>query len=322
MALLLALYQLKRVHGGRGELAVAHFNHGLRPEADADEAWLQDICVQLSLPFVTGRGDVHVLAAEQGDGIEAAARSARLAFLKKSAGERGARFVVTAHTADDQVETVLFRVLRGTGIAGLAGIHRVRALSEATSLIRPMLSICREEVVVYLHALNQDWRDDASNRETVHTRNRIRHELLPLLRRKFNPQVDNALLRLARQAGATDELIQDAVDETKKRCVHIECVHIENVESTANEKQRVVVQIDAGRLSLECGLLIAEVCRATWREAGWPEQAMTESHWLRLVDLVCECSAPSREHLPNGILAEREKDKLILTAESSGSVQE
>ncbi len=124
VALLRGLAALKRQAGGEGRLIVAHLNHHLRPEADEDSRFVAELAKRLELPFEGGNAAVAELAARQGDGVEVAAREARYSFLRQTAEKFGARYVAMAHTTDDQVETVLLNVLRGTGLAGLAGMPR------------------------------------------------------------------------------------------------------------------------------------------------------------------------------------------------------
>lgn len=300
VALARGLYRLKTLHGGSGELVAAHFHHNLRPEADVDQAWLAALCDRLGLPFMTGRGDVRAVAAEQGDGIEAAARSARLAFLQETAEYCGARLVATAHSSDDQVETVLFRILRGTGLGGLGGIRRARPLSESVTLIRPMLQATRANAREYLTTIGQEWREDATNADHRFTRNRIRHHLLPRLRNDYNSNVDDAILRLARQAKAVAELLECQANALADQCVRIDEAPVVGQEPSGN-----LVRIRTSVLIGEHPLLIAEVCRVTWRKAGWHEQAMTEAHWQWLVDLVRGQASPPNRSLPGNILAER-----------------
>ena len=132
VALLRAVAALKT--GGAGRLCVAHFNHKLRDQADEDQQFVVALCKQIGLSCETGASDVAQLAANEGEGIEPAARRARYEFLKQAAGRVGARFVLTAHTADDQAETILHRIIRGTGIAGLAGMSRSRRLGQCHAL--------------------------------------------------------------------------------------------------------------------------------------------------------------------------------------------
>ena len=135
MALLRAIFRLKTA--GEGRVIAAHCNHQLRPaEADADEAFVVDLCRRLGVACEVGRA---ALDPDGGDGVEAAAREARYRFLEETADRVGARYVVTAHTADDQAETILHRILRGTGVGGLGGMSRTRPLGQAT-LLRPLLT--------------------------------------------------------------------------------------------------------------------------------------------------------------------------------------
>ena len=171
VALLRAMAALKA--GGEGRLCAAHLNHQLRPDAETDERFVVELCGRLGVPCEVGRMDVGRLAAQAGEGLEAAARKARYRFLKQTAGRLGARFVATAHTADDQAETILHRIVRGTGIRGLAGMARARRLGHAT-LVRPLLGVRRAELQAYLDAIGQPCRHDPSNLDPRFTRNRIR----------------------------------------------------------------------------------------------------------------------------------------------------
>ena len=139
VALLRAIVALKTA--GEGRLVAAHLNHQLRPaEAEADQALVVELCRRLGVACEVGRVRLDLAGPEGRDGLEAAARRARYQFLEATAARLGARFVVTAHTADDQAETILHRILRGTGIGGLSGMARARPLGPAT-LIRPLLAV-------------------------------------------------------------------------------------------------------------------------------------------------------------------------------------
>ena len=158
MALLRALVAAKasaasvaRSSGAAGRVFAGHVNHQLRGRgSDDDEAWLREECHRLGVPLVVRRSNTAALAARDGDGIEAAARDERYRLLVEMADEVGARFVATAHTRDDQAETVLFRLVRGSGLRGLAGMPRSRALSPSVTLVRPLLACGREDSRTYL----------------------------------------------------------------------------------------------------------------------------------------------------------------------------
>ena len=169
-----------------------HLNHCLRgAESDRDEAFCRALCAGLGVPLTVERIDVAAARAA-GEGIEAAAR--RIRYARLTAAAQGAK-IATAHTADDNLETMLFHLVRGTGPKGLAGIPPVRG-----QVIRPLLGVTRAAVEAYLHALGQDYVTDSTNADDAYTRNRIRHEVVPVLR-QINPAVSGAAARLARCCG-------------------------------------------------------------------------------------------------------------------------
>jgi tRNA(Ile)-lysidine synthase len=171
---------------------IAHFNHKLRSEeSDQDERFVGAIAARLSLPFYLRSSPID--AADTAGNLEQSARRARRDFFRSLIRDRAADRVALGHTRDDQAETVLFRILRGSGLAGLAGIHPVTA----DGLIRPLIEVTRAQIEEALRARSLDWREDSSNRNRRFARNRIRHDLLPQLARDWNPQVSQALANLA-----------------------------------------------------------------------------------------------------------------------------
>jgi tRNA(Ile)-lysidine synthase len=179
-------------------LSAVHVHHGLRgTEADADEAFVRELCEQLGVPLVVERVDVAGRQAAEREGLEAAARELRYRAFWELLKSGGADVVATAHTLDDQAETVMMRLLRGAWTEGIGGIAPVVEDKERQGrIVRPMLGLRREEVEAYLRGRGQVWREDATNRDVSLTRNRVRHELMPVLR-VFNPGVDGALARLS-----------------------------------------------------------------------------------------------------------------------------
>ncbi|HOX05813.1 MAG TPA: tRNA lysidine(34) synthetase TilS [Planctomycetota bacterium] len=188
-ALAAALAELVAAGELRAELVLAHFDHAIRPDSARDAEWVGGLARRLGAGFVVERGDVPALASRDGLGIEEAARNARLAFLERAAANCGARFVATGHTADDQAETVLFRIMRGAGVRGMAGIPSERPISPARPevlLVRPMLETTRREVLAYLAERKLDYLTDPTNRDTANqARARIRHETLPALEERL-----------------------------------------------------------------------------------------------------------------------------------------
>jgi tRNA(Ile)-lysidine synthase len=195
MALLSILHDLS------GELkfhvAVAHFDHQIRAaaEREAERSLVEDFAKSLGLPFYSGTADVRARVAESGDTLEEGARKARYQFLGAVADEIKATRIATGHTTTDQAETVLMRIIRGTGIRGLAGIPTRRG-----RIVRPLLCLDRDQTRSYCEARGIPYVIDSTNDDATMARNRIRAELLPLLESSYNNQVEANLLRLARNA--------------------------------------------------------------------------------------------------------------------------
>jgi tRNA(Ile)-lysidine synthase len=186
-ALLLLLHQLSSDLGC--VLSACHFNHRLRgEESDQDERFVRELADRLGLDFHLARADVRRAAESAGANLEAKARELRYAFFHSLVDEGQADRIAVGHTADDQAETVIQRLLRGSGTRGLAGIYPV----VGERIIRPLLEARRSEIVDWLEARGQTWREDPSNRDLRLSRNRIRHELLPALH-QFNPHVVETL---------------------------------------------------------------------------------------------------------------------------------
>jgi tRNA(Ile)-lysidine synthase len=198
VALLLILFELKEKLGIVP--SVVHFNHKLRGRAsDADEKFVAKLAERLELPFFSDREDISGKSKRERINLEDAARRARYAFFERLAADRQLDKIAVAHTADDQAETVISHILRGTGLAGLGGIH-----PEFGCVFRPLLHFRRADLRAYLRSRRQDWRADATNRDTKRTRARIRLKLMPLLEKQFQPAVVDHLCRLAALARADD----------------------------------------------------------------------------------------------------------------------
>jgi tRNA(Ile)-lysidine synthase len=201
---LLHLYMRLRDEG-RASIAAATFDHGLRGQAGADDAlFVAETCAAWGVPCVVGRAT----SAPPDSGVEAWARDQRYAFLAAAALDIRARTIATAHNADDQAETVLANIIRGTGVQGLRGMlmHGTIPSAGRTGLFRPMLDVSHADLVAYCRQCGLAWREDATNDDTRFRRNWIRHAILPLLR-EANPDVTGALTRLAQIVHDYDELL-------------------------------------------------------------------------------------------------------------------
>jgi len=187
-------------------LSVVHFNHQLRgAESDRDEEFAAGLARQHSLDLHCDRGDVAAFAECHHLSLEEAGRKARYEFFRKLLRGGCLDRVATAHTLDDQAETVLLRIARGAGSRGLAGIYpRLSVPGSQFSVVRPLLSVRRNALAAYLSELRQAWREDASNRDLRHARNRVRHGILPRLEANLNPRVREALAETAEIARAEE----------------------------------------------------------------------------------------------------------------------
>lgn len=201
VALLLTLVKANHAKEPLGVvLSAVHVHHGLRgADADADEAFVRELCERLGVPLVVERVDVAARQAAEREGIEEAARELRYAVFWELMKSGKAEVVATAHTLDDQAETVVMKLLRGAwteGIGGIAPVVETAGQRQRGRIVRPLLGVRRPEVEAYLRQHGQTWREDATNRDVSLTRNRVRHELMPTLR-KFNPGIDITLARLS-----------------------------------------------------------------------------------------------------------------------------
>lgn len=168
-------------------LFAAHVNHGLRgKESDEDEAFVRKLCFESEVPLFVCRADVAALAKENKCGLEEAGRNKRYSFFQELADREQLNKIATAHHAGDNVETVLMRLIRGTGPLGLGGIP-----CRNGQVVRPLLYVNRTDIETYLQINGLAWREDSSNKETVYTRNRVRHQLVPMLETEFNPDFRN-----------------------------------------------------------------------------------------------------------------------------------
>lgn len=217
LVLLHILRRLSIAH--RWRLAVAHFNHQLRGRAsDADETLVRHAAAALKLPFVAGRADVKAFARRSKLSLEMAARKLRHEFLARAARRRKMAVVALAHHADDQVELFFLRLLRGAGGEGLAGMkwQSPSPADPEIALIRPLLDCSKPELLAFGRENKIRFREDATNFSNDFLRNRVRHELLPLLRKKYQPGLNQAVLRLMEIVGAEAELADAAARRWQK----------------------------------------------------------------------------------------------------------
>ncbi len=278
----------------------AHINHGLRgADSDADAAWVAALAKRLGIECHVRSADLHARLAD-GQSVEEAARNARYELLAEIATTENCSTIAVAHTADDQTETVLHHLIRGTGLTGLSGMPKSRPLTESVRLYRPLLTIRRRQIEDWLTELGQDFRTDASNQNLGFTRNRIRHDLLPLLEEQFNPAFRQVLASLSDQAAEAAAFLRRQAEDLADRAV----------QSATPEKLR----IDCSILQSVDAVLIRETLRVIWSRAGWPLKRMGYREWQRLAELVADGPAAN---LPGQIDARRRGTLLVLTRPAS-----
>lgn len=195
---------------------IAHFNHMLRgKDADEDEAFVKGLAQKYHIPFTSRKVDIRKIKAEEKGSLEETARRARHAFFREIALNIGANKIALAHNFDDQAETVLHRIIRGTGLRGLKGMAPIRLLSRKADLfiIRPLLEIERREIEAYLKERNIPSKIDATNLDQAITRNRIRYSLIPQIEKDFNPKIKIALAKLGQTSASFYILLREIAKE-------------------------------------------------------------------------------------------------------------
>ena len=256
-------------------LTVAHFNHGLRgAESDGDEQFAIDSCRQLGIDVQTARAATDSLdQTKTGIGLESAARNARYDFLRATAEKIGARYVLTAHTADDQAETVLHNICRGTGLAGVAGIPFARPINEALTVVRPLLRITRDEVVGYLKELGQPYRTDTSNQSDQYTRNRIRNQVIPLLETQVNSATRGHLCQLA-------QIAREAMESLDLTAANLD------LESAITLQTALEIHLDREILRKSPDLIAVHFLKRCWAQQDWPLRDMDVNRWEKVMTIV------------------------------------
>lgn len=286
-ALLRGLVQLQPEFGW--ELTAAHFDHRLRGvESAADAAWVRELAAKLQVPSCIGAAEEDLPRDEE------SARRQRYTFLELASRESDCPLIATAHTADDQAETVLHHLFRGTGVAGLKGIPVERSLTAGLTIVRPMLGVTRAQVLGFLESLGQDFRRDSTNADVKLTRNWLRHDILPVLQQRW-PQVAVTLCRLAEQA----EELSAAMSQLARELLSAALV----------DDGAEVVRVRVSPLMDRPRHLVRQMFVELWHDRGWPLQDMSYEQWNRLADLVLTDGACT---LPGGVEARRRGGLLIL----------
>jgi tRNA(Ile)-lysidine synthase len=282
-------------------LCVVHLNHGLRGEAaDADEVFVAGLAGELVVPFLASRQDVAALARQNHWNLEDAGRRSRYGYFEQLVRDGQCTKIAVAHTADDQAETLLARIIRGTGSRGLVGIHPVRG-----AVIRPLLSVRREELREYLREKGQDWREDASNRDTTRLRARLRHQLLPLIERDFAPEIVERLTNLAELQSGEEEFWNALVEEQVKASLAQSGGEISiGIEQLLSPLPQLAQRRDAS-LALSRRMILELL-----RQAAGGESDFDAEHVHQVLHLAGKSQSGRRIELPHGVQVVRVFDRL------------
>lgn len=259
-------------------VVAAHFNHRWRGDAsNADAEFVRQLCLSLGIKLVEGEAAVETQAKKS----EQSARDARYRFLACAAYEVGADYVVTGHTADDRIETMLFNLMRGSGLAGLAAPRHFRPLDDLV-LARPLLGVYRWEILDYLGTLNQQYRTDVSNLDQRYARNFIRYKLLPTARQHFSHTLDRQLLSMAELAEeamlAIETLGAQWLDEASQTSAKLLPVDGLAPRFLLNEPWMAM----QNSFRDKPWPVVREGLRQLWLARKWPLGSMSRKHWDRV----------------------------------------
>jgi len=279
-------------------LRMAHLDHALREGSRGDAAFVEALGRRWRIPTTVERRDVGTMCSKEGWSLEEGARRVRYQFLLDEAKRYSASVVALAHTADDQAETVLMRLIRGAGVTGLRGMPMRRPLGPDVWVVRPLLECWREDVVAFLTREQLGARHDASNDDRRFLRNRIRHELLPLVAREYNPNIKAALVQLAGQCASDVAFLQDEASRQWKRVVK-------------EHGAPPAVTIAIAKFLRQPKALQRQVVRRAISRVRGDLNAFEYRHWLEAERLFTERGAGSHVDLPGGIQLRRESDRVV-----------
>lgn len=298
VGLMFAMLRLSRTGAIDAKLVVGHVNHKLREQAaDADQAFVVRLSKKVGLKVAVRSVDVRSFTTESKLSIETAARKLRADALIGIAKQNGCKAIATAHHKDDNAETMIHRLLRGTGFRGLAGIQPMRAFKNEIRFVRPLLCVSRAEIIEYCKSNNLQWRYDHTNADISYTRNRIRHLLLPHLQKGCNGSLAAQLAQLS----------ENCRNLYSRVCRHVEKVWPVVVPDSQPDK----ITLDGKKLCAQPQIVQAELVRRTLVALGSGERDLKEVHYRRLIELA-KGPAGRTVELPGPFLAQARYDKIIL----------
>ena len=313
VALLLLLVELRKKLGI--VLSVVHLNHKLRGRAsDADEKFVAQLAAKHGLALHAERTDVRSIARQKKANLEDTARRARYAFFQRLVDEGHLDWVAVAHTAEDQAETVLAHIFRGTGLAGLGGIHPV-----VGRVFRPMLKLHRADLRKYLRAKKQAWREDVTNRDTTKLRARIRRKLLPVLEKQFAASVVDHLATLAELA-REDEAFLEEVTRQRYEALVRHCggkSTISTLKLFPAKKDNAEAQSTQRFAEKKSRAVAKRLVRLLVEEVKTKQGQINAEHVSAILDLAERGENGKSLQLPGGVCVRREHNELVFSAQDS-----
>lgn len=299
IALLHVMHVLKKQGVLRGDLCCAHINHRLRAgQADKDEEFVRAQTAKLHLSVTTRRINVREFARKNKMSIETAARKMRMENLLNIAGENGCSHIVTGHQKDDNAETIMHRLLRGTGFRGLTGIWPLRTFDGNIRFVRPLLCVTRDEIIKYLHQNKLQWCEDETNVDCLYTRNYIRHKLLPALQKDSNGSVVEQLYELS---------------DSARRFYEVVCNHANNIWLIIADCTDDKAILNLKVFSEQSPPVKVELIRRSLTSIGCGEGRLTQQHYQKILQLAEKKVTGKKINLPDGFIVRREYDNLIFS---------
>ena len=291
-ALLHILTEDAKFHGY--VLHAAHFNHQIRgDEAERDAKFCRSVCEKLNIPFHLGSADIPLLARDSGNSIEAEARERRYNFFAKIMRENGIRILVTAHHAEDQIESVMLHILRGSSVSGLCGISPCRIFADDLLLVRPLLNTEKEDILSYCEKNNVEFVTDSTNSDISYARNFIRAELSPKMR-ELQPNLTKIFQRLSENATEADDFIESSAKAFISKC--------EN-------------GIPLSKLNELHPALKSRVIALTFDEYSGGA-SLEHTHIKSIIELVSKAQPHSSISLPNKVAAKIENGRLVFSEDN------
>jgi tRNA(Ile)-lysidine synthase len=310
---------MRLLHSLRDDLGitlnVVHFNHSLRgDESEADARFVSQLAASLGCEFILAKEDVAAEAARERKNIEDTARRLRYAFFQRVVEESRATCIAVAHTSDDQAETVLSHMIRGTGPTGLAGIY-----PQVGSVVRPLLEMRRQDLRQYLQDIGQTWREDSTNQDTQRLRARIRVQLLPQLESDFSPQIVRHLCELGRLSREEVVFWSALVEEKIRSCVETRgesfAIQIRDLRTPLS----FAAHPSAAPLSPEDAAgspwrpLTERLIRRLYQGVRGDRRELSAEHVEQIIRLATESTSGHHIQLPGWVMVEREFDTLIFS---------